>query len=55
MRSMIVVDFADRYDEAREALARHAVVGIESAPRAFIGLLRGQNFGKQLVITRCLC
>ncbi len=23
--------------------------GIESAPRAFIGLLRGENLGKQLV------
>ena len=25
------------------------VDGIESAPRAFMGLLRGENFGKQLV------
>lgn len=29
----------------RETIAQ----GIESAPRAFIGLLRGENFGKQLV------
>lgn len=29
----------------RESIAQ----GIESAPRAFIGLLRGENFGKQLV------
>jgi NADPH-dependent curcumin reductase CurA len=24
-------------------------VGLESAPQAFLGLLKGQNFGKQLV------
>jgi NADPH-dependent curcumin reductase CurA len=29
----------------RESIAQ----GIESAPAAFIGLLKGQNFGKQLV------
>ena len=29
----------------RESIAQ----GIESSPRAFIGLLRGENFGKQLV------
>jgi hypothetical protein len=29
----------------RESIA----VGIENAPRAFIGLLKGENFGKQLV------
>jgi NADPH-dependent curcumin reductase len=29
----------------RETVAQ----GIESAPRAFIGLLRGENLGKQLV------
>jgi len=25
------------------------IVGIDSAPRGLIGLLRGENFGKQLV------
>ena len=30
---------------ARESIA----VGIESAPEAFLGLLKGKNFGKQLV------
>jgi NADPH-dependent curcumin reductase CurA len=29
----------------RETVAQ----GIESAPRAFLGLLKGENFGKQLV------
>ena len=29
----------------RETLA----IGIESAPSAFLGLLKGKNFGKQLV------
>ena len=29
----------------RESIA----IGLENAPKAFIGLLSGQNFGKQLV------
>ncbi|MNC99200.1 NADPH-dependent curcumin reductase [compost metagenome] len=29
----------------RESIA----VGLENAPKAFIGLLKGENFGKQLV------
>ena len=29
----------------RETVAQ----GLENAPKAFIGLLKGQNFGKQLV------
>lgn len=60
MEGFIVFDFADRYGEAlgpmsewvrdgrlryRESIAE----GIENAPAAFIGLLRGENFGKQLV------
>ena len=60
MQGMIVFDWAARYGEAREALARHVLagrlkyresiaIGLENAPRAFIGLLRGENFGKQLV------
>ena len=60
MQGMIVFDWHKRYGEAREALARLVVdgrlryresiaVGLENAPRAFIGLLRGENFGKQLV------
>ena len=60
MQGMIIFDWHARYGEAREALARHVVAGqlkyresviegLENAPRGFIGLLRGENFGKQLV------
>jgi hypothetical protein len=30
----------------RESVAQ----GLENAPRAFLGMLRGENFGKQLVM-----
>ena len=60
MQGMIVFDWQARYAEAREALARYVVdgklnyresivVGLDNAPRALIGLLNGENFGKQLV------
>jgi hypothetical protein len=60
MQGMIVFDWKDRYAEAREALMRHVVAGqlkyresviagLENAPRGLIGLLKGENFGKQLV------
>jgi len=60
MQGMIVFDWKDRYAEARRGLAtlvsagklkyRESVVdGLEAAPRALLGLLRGENFGKQLV------
>lgn len=60
MRGFIVSDFADRYGPARRQIAEwirtgrikyreDIVEGIEKAPRAFIGLLRGENFGKLLV------
>jgi len=60
MQGIIVFDWHQRYPEGRDYLAsllrqgklkyRESVAeGIESAPRAFIGLLKGQNFGKQLV------
>jgi NADPH-dependent curcumin reductase len=56
----IVSDHMDVWPQALEELARHVasgalkyreslVTGIENAPRAFIGLLNGENFGKQLV------
>jgi NADPH-dependent curcumin reductase len=56
----IVSDFSARYgDFIRDVSARvregrikyreDAVEGLEKAPRAFIGLLRGENFGKLLV------
>ena len=60
VQGMIVFDWRDRYGEALKALAGHlaagrlkyresVLAGIENAPQGFIGLLKGQNFGKQLV------
>ena len=60
VQGMIVFDWADRYPEANQALLalvtdgrfkyRESVVkGIENAPKGLIGLLKGENFGKQLV------
>ena len=60
MQGMIVFDWKDRYGEALKALAgylaegklkyRESVVeGLENAPKGLIGLLKGHNFGKQLV------
>ncbi len=60
LQGMIVFDWKDRYGEALKPLAgyfaqgrlkyRESVVeGIENAPKGLIALLKGQNFGKQLV------
>ena len=60
MQGMVVFDWKDRYVEAIKALAgylaqgklkyRESVIeGLENAPRGLIGLLKGENFGKQLV------
>jgi len=60
VQGMLVFDFADRYDEAIKSLAgylaagklkyRESIVeGLDNAPRGLIGLLKGENFGKQLV------
>lgn len=60
MQGIIVFDWADRYGEANKALAgyvaqgrlktRESVLeGIENAPKGLIGLVKGENFGKQLV------
>ena len=60
MRGFIVWDFNDRYGPARKQMAEwiksgklkyreDIVEGLEKTPRAFIGLLRGENFGKLLV------
>ncbi len=57
MRGFIVSDFAGKYDPARALMGEMVqtgklkfrediVQGLENAPRAFIGLLRGDNFGK---------
>ena len=60
MEGFLVSDYAHRYDEAVTRLARwvaageirwreHVCDGIENAPRAFIGMLNGENRGKTLV------
>jgi NADPH-dependent curcumin reductase len=60
IRGFIVWDFSARYEDfMREASAwvregrlkyrEDVVEGLENAPRALIGLLRGENFGKLLV------
>jgi NADPH-dependent curcumin reductase CurA len=60
MQGMIVFDWKDRYPEALKALSdyyaqgklkyRESVVeGLENAPKGLIALLKGGNFGKQLV------
>jgi NADPH-dependent curcumin reductase CurA len=60
MQGMIVFDWEPRYGEAIEALTgyyaagklktRESIVeGLDNAPRGLIGLLKGENFGKQLV------
>ena len=60
MQGMIVFDWADRYGEAIKGLAalvaegklkyRESIVdGLENAPKGLIALLKGENFGKQLV------
>ena len=60
VQGMIVFDWKDRYPEALKALGGLLAAGrlktresvlesIEAAPRGLAGLLKGQNFGKQLV------
>jgi NADPH-dependent curcumin reductase CurA len=60
VQGFLVFDYADRFDLARRRLAgwasagrlRHRediLDGIEHMPAAFLRLLRGENFGKQLV------
>lgn len=60
MEGFLVSDYAHRFDEASARLARwvtegkirwreDVTEGLENAPRAFIGMLRGENRGKALV------
>ena len=60
VEGFLVFQFADRYSEGLRQMAewykagkmkiREEIAdGIENAPRAFIGMLKGQNTGKQLV------
>jgi NADPH-dependent curcumin reductase CurA len=60
IEGFLVTDYAHRFDEALPRLAQwvaegrlryreDVTEGLENAPRAFIGLLRGENTGKALV------
>jgi NADPH-dependent curcumin reductase CurA len=60
MEGFLVSDYAHRFDEAAARLARwvgegkiryreDVTEGLENAPRAFLGMLRGENRGKALV------
>jgi NADPH-dependent curcumin reductase CurA len=60
MEGFLVTDYAHRFAEAEQRLTRWLVdgklryredvtEGLENAPRAFIGMLRGENRGKALV------
>jgi len=60
MEGFLVSDYAHRYDEAAQRLAawvadgsiryrEDVTEGLENAPRAFLGMLRGENRGKALV------
>jgi NADPH-dependent curcumin reductase len=60
MTGFIVADHMELWPQALEELGRHVAsgalqyresiaTGIENAPKAFLGLLNGENFGKQLV------
>jgi len=59
-QGFIVTDFASRHEAAMRQMGEwirngrlkyreDVVQGIDKAPRAFIGMLRGENFGKMLV------
>ena len=60
MEGFLVSDYAHRFDEAAARLARwvaegkitwreDVTEGLENAPAAFMGMLRGENRGKALV------
>ena len=60
MQGFLVTDYVHRYEEAGVRLARwvaegkirwteHVTEGLENAPKAFIGMLNGENRGKTLV------
>mgnify|MGYP003541938598 FL=1 len=60
MQGFIVSDRPQLWSQALAELGEHVAAGrlkyresvargLENAPRAFLGMLRGENFGKQLV------
>jgi NADPH:quinone reductase len=63
MKAYIVGDYYERFDEGYEQLGKwvsegkltyreNIVDGLENTPKAFMGLFRGENIGKQLVRVR---
>lgn len=59
-KGLIVWDYKERYDEALQQMTQwikegkvknHETIvnGLENAPKAFLGLFKGENIGKQLV------
>jgi NADPH-dependent curcumin reductase CurA len=63
LQGFLVTDYAPRFGEALPRLGRllaegrlnyreDVTEGLENAPRAFIGMLRGENRGKALVKIR---
>ena len=60
MEGFVTLDYADRWQAASDRLARwvlageilhreHIIDGLEQAPAALIGMLRGENMGKTMV------
>ncbi|MBG1270662.1 NADP-dependent oxidoreductase [Nostoc sp. WHI] len=60
IKGFLVIDYQHRFDDFLRDVSgwlqsgqlkykEDVVVGLENAPRAFIGLLRGENFGKLIV------
>ena len=60
LRGFIVRDFASQADEFRREVGtwlragqikyrEDVVEGLQNAPEAFVGMLKGRNFGKMLV------
>jgi len=60
MKGFIVTDYANRYEEGIKQLTQwvsekklkyveNIVNGLKNAPKAFIGLFKGENLGKQIV------
>jgi NADPH-dependent curcumin reductase len=60
MQGFVITDHLDLWSEGMTALEGHVASGrikyretiadgLTAAPKAFIGMLKGQNFGKQLV------